>query len=367
MKANGTTSSQFRKKQIVALGVSGGTTTHQYIWSVDQNGFGTKYANPVSDPNVQVNSLIFDPNYNKIVVMNTNTAEAPRTWNWSLDSGYGTLKTTIGSWPGGAGSWGSFNKSFSSFFVVSSATPFINAWPYDSTTLSYGTKFSNPSTIPSDGYSLISNKTEDIVFYALRVSPYLDAYQWSNSSGWGTKYTSPTSIGATTSYMAMPNDNSTWVLGGGAASTYAYAVAFNKVSGWGTTYTASTAATEGSPIAGSGGFSPSEQYMAKGKPTTNSGGTVESSILAWPFNTNAVSTNPFGTRFAAPGSLTGPNATTTRRQKPFSSTGHMIVSNSSTSPFIAMWPWTSSGFGSRYANPSTVPATATASNYSEIN
>lgn len=368
MKANGTTSSQFRKKQIVALGFNGSTPPF-FVWSVDENGFGAKYANPSgSFPGSTANGMAFDANYNKIAVVGYNSANSTSSYNWSLNNGFGSAITAMSTFSGALIS-ARFNSALTVFYAGGSSTPYVHAWAFNPSTLTYGTKFADPASLPSsDGYAMTMNSANNVVFYGERLSPFAEAWAWDNTTGFGTKYAAITGYTGSSNQMSTPNKNSTWVVHGSTYSTnFIGASAFSVSTGWGTQYLGPVTGGDGSSMSGSIGFAPSEQYVAKGKQNAGST-TIESSILAWNFNTNAVSANPFGSRFAAPTGQTGTGSTSgTRRQYPFSSTGNLIVSNSFASPYVLMWPWTNAGFGTKYADPSAVPPTATLSNYSEIN
>lgn len=91
-------------------------------------------------------------------------------------------------------------------------------------------------------------------------------------------------------------------------------------------------------------FSPSNNAIAVS-------GSVTPFIMAYPWSTAG-----FGTKFADPGTLP-PNGTT---YVTFDSTGSAIAVSHNTNPEVAVYPWSSSGFGTKYTNPvATIPGTGT--------
>jgi hypothetical protein len=69
-------------------------------------------------------------------------------------------------------------------------------------------------------------------------------------------------------------------------------------------------------------------------------------ITAYPWSGSG-----FGTKFADPATL--PPAT--GRGVAFSPSGNAIAVAHSTSPFITAYPWSGSGFGTKFADPATLP------------
>src|SRR5574341_1091031 len=80
--------------------------------------------------------------------------------------------------------------------VAHDTTPFLTAYPW-TTGSGFGAKYSNPSTLPAG----LSNDVEfspsaaDIAT-AQNVSPFISAWKWTPGSGFGTKYSNPASLPA---------------------------------------------------------------------------------------------------------------------------------------------------------------------------
>jgi len=69
-------------------------------------------------------------------------------------------------------------------------------------------------------------------------------------------------------------------------------------------------------------------------------------ITAYPWSGSG-----FGTKYADPATL----PTSTGYSVAFSPDGSAIAVTHTTSPFITAYPWSGSGFGTKYADPATLP------------
>ena len=82
-----------------------------------------------------------------------------------------------------------------------------------------------------------------------------------------------------------------------------------------------------------------EQFIAVAHTTTPF-------ITAYPWSSSG-----FGTKFANPGTLpTGSGSAVG-----FSPSGDAVAIAHTTSPYVTAYPWSSSGFGTKFANPGTLP------------
>jgi len=71
------------------------------------------------------------------------------------------------------------------------------AYPWDNVTGALGTRFSSPSTWPNSTYGITQiefSPSDDTVFLSSMSAPFILAYQWSNTTGFGTKYSDPSSL-----------------------------------------------------------------------------------------------------------------------------------------------------------------------------
>lgn len=87
-----------------------------------------------------------------------------------------------------------FSASGKTVFTSSTSSPYIEAYSFNQTT-GFGAKFSNPSTLPGAAcYDVSVAKTNDLVAVASSSSPYVHVYPWNDSTGFGTKYSNPSAL-----------------------------------------------------------------------------------------------------------------------------------------------------------------------------
>ena len=285
-----------------------------------------------------------------------------------------------------------------SYIAVAHATsPRISVYTWSNS--GFGTKFSNPTTVPpSTPYSVSVNTgpysstpATVIATYGLSSSPYVSVYAWS-SSGFGTKYADPsgwpTAAGAVqNNAMSFSPDGGTIAFGLTTNSPYIAAYPFSG--GFGTRYAnpatlpnsfinvvnwsrnsnaillaGSSTGASGYPIPYynfSGGFGsftvgpyiPFQAYGITQHPTEDVVVSVHttssvSNVRAY----NWTSGGGYGSGIANP----SPVPTGTARQSAFTRTGTVLGHALSGSPYIRAFPWTGGGFGSVYANPAVLPS-----------
>lgn len=74
--------------------------------------------------------------------------------------------------------------------------PYLNAYQWSDST-GFGTKYANPSSNPSviSGAGGVISATGGAIIYSIgNVSPYVEGFSWNNSTGWGTKYAAPSTV-----------------------------------------------------------------------------------------------------------------------------------------------------------------------------
>lgn len=121
-------------------------------------------------------------------------------------------------------------------------SPYINAYVWNMAS-GYGTKYSNPGTLPGDvRRSLCFNgdydqtiPTTDVVVGGQSGGSYVDAYPWTDGSGFGTRYSNPGTLPTGTVYSIKFLDN-TDIACASSSSPYMLAWPFTPGSGWGTKY-----------------------------------------------------------------------------------------------------------------------------------
>jgi WD40 repeat protein len=169
---------------------------------------------------------------------------------------------------------------------------------------------------------------------AFSSSPYISAYKW--SSGIDTKYSDPSlypsSYGRFVTFS--PDGNYIAISHDGSPAVHVYP--WSSSTGFGTKYTnpSSSIAGDGNEVA----FSPDGNYIA-----IANGNYPYPRVFGW-------SSSGFGTSVTFSGSL--PSYT---RGISFSPNGNFIAIAHAGSPYVSVYPW-SSGFGTKYADPGTLPA-----------
>ena len=82
--------------------------------------------------------------------------------------------------------------------VAHSTSNYITAYPWTSGT-GFGTKYSDPSTLPAgDGGGVAFSPDGADLAVAHSTSPYISVYPW--SSGFGTKYSDPSTLPTSNGY-----------------------------------------------------------------------------------------------------------------------------------------------------------------------
>lgn len=226
------------------------------------------------------------------------------------------------------------NKRTPAVIITPTQSPFVYAYPFN-VSQGFGTKYADPTTLPAASSStatgsLSFNNAGTLVAIAHNsTTPYISIYPWSN--GFGTKYANLATPVIFTA--ASFNFDSSAIAVSVSATPFLSAYRWNN--GFGTKYidAASAIAAQSIKFSNSG-------YIVTGA----SSAPYEN---AYPFN----SSTGFGTRYANPstavsGRISGVaiNPTSTS----------ILFSQSTGTPFISAYAW-SNGFSTKYAAPSTAP------------
>jgi hypothetical protein len=159
--------------------------------------------------------------------------------------------------------------------------------------------------------------------------PVMRAYRWTGTA-WGTQYSaSGTQPGDTVVATAFSFDGD-YAFCSDAASPYIFAFPFSSSSGFST-----KVANPATLPTGVSSIDAQEEQVVVSQ--TNS-----PYVSAYPFISS------WGTKYADPATL----PTGVGQDASFSGTGHVAVAHQ-TSPYVTAYPFSGSGFGTKYANPST--------------
>jgi len=173
----------------VVMGVSGyyGQSVLKYAWS-NSSGFGSKTTYTAINFGTCY-GIDFHPSGSYAVVTTSGSPYA-RSYNYS-SSGFGSLVSTPSSGPGSETNDPAFNSDGSVVALCEFNSPYVHAYAYSSG--SFGTKFSNPSSLPG-GFreSVRFSPDDDAIFVGGGGgSTKTDIYNWSNSSGFGSRISTP--------------------------------------------------------------------------------------------------------------------------------------------------------------------------------
>lgn len=170
-----------------------------------------------------------------IMIGNTTVLNA---YAWTNSGGFGT-KYTNGTFSN-AGQSCAYSPDGNYIAVASTGTPFIHAWPFNTST-GIGTKYGNPGTLPPNaGRGCRFSASGNTVFVVHSNSPFISAYKWS-SSGFGTKFANPATLPSGTNSFrgdCMTNSANDWlVTTNGTTSGGLYQIGWNDTTGFGTRVT----------------------------------------------------------------------------------------------------------------------------------
>jgi len=178
---------------------------HAYQFSISNQSFGTKYANPTTTPtyggygNPEVH-----PSGDAVTTQGISGCYA---YAWSRSSGFGTKYAQPSGDPYAYSV--AFSSTGNTVAFVNQNSPFINAYQF-TIAGGFGSKFSNPATLPTAPpyYNTIafSYNAQALAMLATD-SPYVHAYSFSETTGFGTKYNNPSSLLATGSFTGGINFN----------------------------------------------------------------------------------------------------------------------------------------------------------------
>lgn len=215
-------------------------------WS--SSGFGTRVSDPGTTPTGAGYGVAFRPQNDAIVVAHA-TSPYTTAYPWS-SSGFGTKYNDPGTAVAGIGYATWFTPTGSDVAISHATSPFVSVYSWSS---GFGTKYGNPANVPpNSGTGVAFTRAGTTIAVASQTtSPYVAAYAWS-SSGFGTKYADPgTAIGGspavnTGNKLAFAVDDSAIAIVHNT-SPYISAYPWDTTNGFGTKYS-----DPGTAIAGTG-------------------------------------------------------------------------------------------------------------------
>jgi WD40 repeat protein len=325
------------------LAVAHNTTPYFTVYNFSSLGFGAKFSNPATLPTNAGYAVSFTNNGRDILVGHATTPYVS-AYPWSA-SGFGTKYTD----PAGGAGGTIYNIAVNSvsntvFFATGNATRYLQAWSFTSGT-GWGSRYADPDASPNNS-SVVVNRENDLVVIGST------AYKWSSITGWGLKYSAPTTALDGGVYGTEINKSSTVLFFAVNALTTGYlinAYEFTNGVGYGTKLSAPASMSINQGSASTLGGNPIKLTNANDAIAAGHDSATYNYIRVWPWNN---STKTYGTEYSAPATI--PQGTVTGVA--FSPDDRYIAVSFFASPYIAVYPWNStSGFGTRFSDPATLP------------
>lgn len=243
----------FSPNSLGAISVEAGSPyIHGWQWS-NSTGFGTKSSNPATLPTGAGNGCAFSGDSAYVAVAH-NVSPFISVYPWS-SSGFGTKVANPSTLPtGGPSTLGMTDCVFagtSALLMTSYASPYIQAYAWSS---GFGSKFSNPATLPpSSCYKIRMNRANTAVAVSSDSPPYIVVYAWSGS-GFGTKYSDPSTASVYQEYEIDFSKNDTAIAqvgtyNGATTNEKVMVWAWSNSTGFGTKYSAPTTLPAGTALA----------------------------------------------------------------------------------------------------------------------
>jgi hypothetical protein len=228
-----------------AIAVADGASPfiHGYQWS-NSTGLGTKSSNPSTLPTGAGNGCAFSGDSSYVAVAH-NVSPFISVYPWSA-SGFGTKVANPSTLPtGGPSTLGMtacvFTSTNDALLMSNYGSPYIQAYAWSG---GFGTKYSNPSTLPTgSSYAITMNNANSAVAVTMDSSPYIHVYAWSSGSGFGTKYSNPSTTAVFQGgKIQFSNDDAAIITSGtyngGGTNPGVQAYAWSNSTGFGSAYSA---------------------------------------------------------------------------------------------------------------------------------
>lgn len=325
--------------QFVAVSeINTGLKVDLYSWT-SADGFGTRYPTPATAVNSAHNDVKIAPNGSAIAAA---FASSPYIAVWALSSaGYGAKFANPATLPSGIGNAVAWHPEMTAIAVAHATTPFVTAYPWSAA--GFGVQYANPGTLPaSNGNAVKFSPAGDVIFVGNGASPFILAYAWNSTTGFGTKYSDPATLpGSTVTDVALNPAGDAVAVSFSSFGPYIHVYPWNSSTGFGSKF--ANPATLPASSANAVAFNPAGTSIAIAHQTS-----PFVSVYPW-------SVSGFGTKY---GNAGGSPIASTGRGVTFSADA--IFTSEDTTPFIRAWRWdATTGFGTAYNSPATLPGVST--------
>lgn len=279
------------------------------------------------------------------LVVGHNTSPGISAYQWTSGSGFGTKYANPSSLPSGNGNGVSFNPDGTVVVIATATSPYVAAYKWSSA--GFGTRYSDPSTpVSGIGYDAAFSPAGDAILMGTNNSPYVSAYPWSDTSGFGTKYSNPSTLPPGVPFDVEFNPLGSQIAISSAASPYVLMYQWSSSTGFGTKYNnpATLPTNTGTAVA----YRYTGDVLAVScyginAPATPTIATYPVSVLAG-----------FGTRYTSPAA--GQQVGSYGRLA-FNVDGGAIAqtgNQNTAAAAVTAWPWSNTtGYGTKYADPAT--------------
>lgn len=283
----------------------------------------------------------------RYIVVTSDASPYVRVYPWSNAAGFGTPYANPATLPAGSSYGAAWSPTSSVLLVTFSAVP--RAYAYRWSSAGFGSVYSNPSTallsiLSETNKPSFSIPGTAVLFPSAVTSPYLRAYSWSDSTGFGSAYTAPATplptFGQALACSFHPSNQAFAV--GHYTSPFVSAYVWSESTGFGTKYSNPAVL----PYSTGRGVHFNKEGTAVAVGHSRTTGVFGMSVYSW---TNA---SGFGVKYSDPASFTNIDHNTVR----FSPNSDFIVACLGGSSLrVGAWNWNNStGFGTYY-NPSVRP------------
>ena len=342
---------------IIGSGDASGNWVGAWAWD-NTTGFGTRFTSPSPTPAGTGYDRGLDINKAKSAVAFGGDNTSFPVYSWS-NSGFGTKYANPGTLPvsSGCAAFNGDDTVLGLSQTPSSGNNRISAWAWNNTT-GFGTKYTDTSSNSTgNGRWLKWAPDNSYVLMTLQNSPYIRGFPWNNSTGFGTGFTNPSSSISSASPCVDISPNSAYACVTSDFSPWIQAYPVNAFDQFGTKFANPSTAVF------SGGYGSSARWNRAGNviAATNGyqGGTNRLVAYAW-------SSSGFGTKFAQPSVQVGDALDAFC---PIFNNNDTVVfiglrkNTASTSPNFAAYIWSNTtGFGTKYADPPSTTAAAWVAN-----
>jgi WD40 repeat protein len=335
------------KPVTLALGLAHFTTPFTTIYILTPTGFGTKFADPVTPPTGSGYDIDFTAAGDAVAIAHGNSPFVT-AYPWT-SNGFGSKYANPSPIPDANASEAqgvSFSPNNNSIALAHAAQPFVNkvqvsVYQWNSST-GFGSKYANPATttgIVDAGISSIRfSKNGQALAAGGNAGAYINIYQFTFASGFGTKYSNPGTTPANAVYGIMFSPNDSYVATAHFGSPFITVYPWNASTGFGSKYA--------NPATLPGGTGQSVDFHPTGA-SIALGHSLAGGVSVYPWSASG-----FGTRYTNPASF-GSNYVEGARFTPDGSRLALATDNFGTNVPI-VFPWNNTtGFGTRYTNPAT--------------